>query len=238
MALPTELPDIVLAIGALGTAAQGLVDASKIGRNGGLSNAGFHHIEQALARFLPEQVRSDTAVDEGTPDAPPKLVDLLHANWINGVKLADQKAAARAGVKLYLNKDNAPRFAAALGLSPAEGEELGAIADLINQAAPELSNSQHNLLGQFDLMLTWVFDEAYQRADQAYRNQSKGWAMVVAVGLALFAAAVMRDSATGWGETLGRALLAGLMATPLAPVSKDLASALQSAVKAIQVVKK
>lgn len=235
MTLPAELPEIVLAVGALGTAAQALVDASKIGNNGGLSNAGFEYIEQAVAKFLPNQVRNSS--DDSSTSSEPRLADLLHANWINGIKLADQKATAKAGVKLYLTNANAGQFAQALGMTATQGQELAAIADKIAQAAPQLDDTQHNLLGQFDLMLGWIFDEAYQRADQQYRNRSKFCAMWIAVLLAIFAAWVLGNYTLPL-QDFGKALVIGLISTPLAPISKDLASALQAAVKAIQMVKK
>src|SRR5207249_4183215 len=78
------------AASALGTAAYGLVDASKA-FGGGISNAGFSHIREAVVPLIgaPEPAAAQMF---GRKDV---LATLL-ANWLNGVPKADQKAAAKS----------------------------------------------------------------------------------------------------------------------------------------------
>jgi hypothetical protein len=83
--------------------------------------------------------------------------------------------------------------------------------------------------GRFDLLLTTLLDQAYQRADQRYRNATKFTAIPISVGLAVIAAHVLPDHITVW-----QAVLLGLIATPIAPVAKDVASAVTAAVQAVQ----
>src|ERR1700741_4653600 len=79
----------ITAMGALGTAAFGLVDASKA-FFGGVSNFGFGRIEKAVKPFMPSSAaKDDTLVWR----------DTLRANWINGVPKEDQKAAAKALIR-------------------------------------------------------------------------------------------------------------------------------------------
>ena len=63
MAIPIDgLGTIVTAIGGLGTAAFGLVDATKIGSNGGISNAGFAFIQDAVRKLLPRARRGKSSL--------------------------------------------------------------------------------------------------------------------------------------------------------------------------------
>jgi hypothetical protein len=165
------------------------------------------------------------------------VLDVLHGNWINGSPLADQKAIAKSLIKLRLSKDNAAGFAKATGV---DETVLTAVA-LAMRAGTPLTTDQTNALGRFDLALTALLDDGYQHADQRYRNSAKVLASVVAVVLAVAggwaiketAAAVYFGSADMW-----QAALCGLLAIPLAPISKDLASALQAGVKVAQAVRK
>jgi hypothetical protein len=86
-----------------------------------------------------------------------------------------------------------------------------------------------------------LLDEAYQRSDQVYRNWTRFWAMVAAVFLALAGGWMMHPGPGYWSfkdPDLGEALLVGLLATPLAPIAKDLSSGLATAVNTLQLVKK
>jgi hypothetical protein len=98
-------------------------------------------------------------------------------------------------------------------------------------AAPEEADA----LRQFEAVLTAVIDAAYERGEQKYRNAAKFLAMVTSVVLRGIGGLVV----FGTDPTdLIFCLLAGLVATPIAPVSKDLASALQTAVTAASALKK
>ncbi len=229
MATPIDLGSIALAVGALGTASFALVDATKIGRKGGISNSGFGFIKEAVHEFLPP---SNTG-----SDGPDRLLSSLHGHWINGSALADQKAIAKSLVKLQLTPDTAATYARATRVDP---EVLTQVARSMVTGEP-LSAQQANALGRFDLALTARLDEAYQRADQKYRNSAKLLASVAAVVLALIGGWTVASAAgrefLGTAE-MAIALLCGVLAIPLAPVSKDLASALQAGVKVAQSVRK
>lgn len=76
-----------------------------------------------------------------------------------------------------------------------------------------------------------TLDAAFEAAEQQYRNVSRVLAGLVCVGLALVAQALMP------GDQPGDYLLAvtvGLLAVPLAPVAKDLTSALSTAMRALK----
>ncbi|MCA7120557.1 MAG: hypothetical protein LGL72_14430 [Acidibrevibacterium sp.] len=221
-----SLPDAVLAIGSLGTASFALVDASKAVL-GGISRWGFGHVDRVLARLYPPAV---DAKDEDNPLGLRSVRATLFANWLNGMALADQRSIAKTLVKLRLDPENAPSLAARTGVDRAKLVSIAA-----KYATGEaLDHAEQDAAGRFDLLLTTLLEEGYQRADQAYRNGSKIAAAAVAVVLALLGNWALGADKIGWLE----AFIAGLLAAPLAPVSKDLASALQASVRAMQILRR
>src|SRR5208282_5529618 len=201
-----SLPQVVVAIGGLGTAAFGLVDASKaIG--GGVNHIGFGGIKTLAKSLTP-----------GTPTnalSQSKIVDTLQANWFNGTDLGSQKSIAKSLIKLNFNADNAEALAASTGIDPAMLKTIGA-----NIAAGKpLGADQSNVYARFDFILTALLDETYQRSDSTYRNWTRAIAAAIAVVLAIIAGTQLE-------LPLWQSVMVGLLATPLAPIAKDLASAL------------
>ena len=228
MAILQELPNIVLAVGGLGTAAFGLVDSTKVFW-GGVNRIGFGKIDAAVSALTP-----GTAVN-GLSQA--KVISTLRANWYNGQDLGSQKAIAKSLIKLSLNAGNAAAVADAAGIDRAVLQSVAAKM----AAGTALTSSESDVYARFDLILTATLDEAYQDGDQRYTNGSRTWAGVFAVLLAFVGGWVVRGS--GFEEYIGssdlwRALLAGVLAVPLAPVAKDLSSALAAAVNSMQILKK
>jgi hypothetical protein len=230
--MPFDLGNLVAAIGSLGIAAYALVDVSKIGRHGGVSNSGFSFIEAVVRRLFPNATRGSSA----GAGVEGQLLGVLHGNWINGAPLGDQKAIAKSLIKLGLSPQTAPVFARATGV---DAQVLGNVATGMTAGAA-LTPEQMNVLGRFDLVLTAMLDEGYQRADQKYRNTAKVWASVVAVVLAVLGGWTVAGSGEAYFFTtfMWQAVLCGVLATPLAPISKDLASALTAGVKAAQALRK
>jgi hypothetical protein len=211
---------IISAAGALGTASMGLVDASKVFW-GGPSRFGFGYIKKAVEPFSPDVADGPTALRQED------IIETLRANWLNGVAAADQKAKARTLIHLRLTLGDATALARLTGV-PARA--LGSAAAKAKNGET-VSPQELAVIAQFDAVLSAVLDEAYERADQLYRNAAKALSVVVAVVLAL--AATYFVNGVDWRQTL----LVGLIAAPLAPVSKDLVTALQNAVAAVRAVK-
>ena len=225
---PTELATAVAAIGALGTAAFGLVDATKA-IWGGVSRSGFVFISRFLAVVAP--------TDEGVPhgSARSAIFETLMANWLNGASASDSKSTAKSLIKLRLNSTTAPDLAKATGVDAGILSSVAASLD----SGEALTQEQLNVYGRFDLLLSTMIDRAYQRADQRYRNNAKAFACVVAIALAEITAWSLYVSAPGYQHCSSflLAFIAGLLAAPLAPVAKDLASSIGTAAKAVQAVK-
>ena len=228
----SNILNFLSAAAALGTAAMGLVDSTKA-FNGGPSNFGFGDIKSAISPFLVQAPGGAAAFGSA------KILQTLKANWLNGVATADQKAKAKSLIHLGLTQGNAAALAAAAGVN---GELLTAAAQNI-ASGTALTPSQVGVLGQFDAVLGAVLDAAYERGDQKYRNWSKLLAMVVATVLGgLGGWLVYGRMEPAWqylsSWQFGISLLIGISATPLAPIAKDLATSLQTAVSAVRTIQR
>ena len=217
----TRLPAIIMAVGGLGTAAFGLVDALKVLPGGGISRAGFKFIRRVILRLAPEVASLEpTGLGRGA------IVQTLESQWINGNDANAQINIAKSLIKLRLTPDTAEALAKATGV---DSVILSQVAVNI-QSGTALTTQQSDVYGRFDLLLTTLLDQAYQRADQRYRNVAKATAIPVSVALALIAAKVMPNQIS-----TAQAALLGLISTPIAPIAKDISSAISSAVQAIKV---
>jgi hypothetical protein len=224
-----DLSKAVLAIGSLGTAAYGVVDATKA-FGGGVSNRGFGDIRKIISAFIPPSTGGGggtSALDLSS------VLATLRANWLNGMPLGDQKSIAKALIKLNLTKAAANRMAAATGVDPTI---LTSVAEKM-ATGETLTQPETDGYGRFDLLLTALLDQGYQRADQRYRNSAKLLAIPVAIVLALLGARAVYGCFTS-PDVFWKALIGGLLATPLAPVAKDLSSAIQAGTKLSQSWKK
>jgi hypothetical protein len=215
-----SLPQIITAIGGLGTAAFGLVDATKA-LGGGVNHIGFGGIKTLIRSLTPGQPVN--ALSQSN------ILGTLQANWFNGTDLGSQKAIAKSLIKLNLNPANAAELAKATGVDAAT---LSTIAANMAASTP-LNTTQSDVYGRFDLILTALLDETYQHADNIYRNWTRALAGIVAIVLAIVGNATMTSPLP-----TSAAVLVGLLATPLAPIAKDLSTALATAVNTLQLVKK
>jgi hypothetical protein len=226
-----NLLNLISAGAALGTAAMGLVDALKVFGEYGPSIVGFGDIRQAIGPFIVE------APDASTVFGRRQILQTLKANWLNGVAKHEQKAKAKALVHLGLTQGNAAALARAAGVDAAKLTSLA--QKTANGATP--TQDEINVLGQFDAVLSAVLDTAYERADQRYRNAAKVLAMFASLILGVIGGWLVYG---GQGKSylcskeFFLCAVIGLAATPLAPVAKDLASALQAAMTAARAVRR
>jgi|SRR5580704_2638083 hypothetical protein len=215
----TNLSAAIVAVGALGTAAFGLVDTFKMLPGGGISRFGFKFIRETILKLAPEVASfNDTGLSRAA------LLYTLQSQWINGTATSDQVNIAKSLIKLRLIPETSAALAKATGV---DATILSQVAASIVSGTP-LTQPQNDVYGRFDLLLTTLLDQAYQRGGQRYRNAAKSIAVPVSVGLAVTAALLTKVI-----DPTSAALL-GLVATPIAPMAKDLASGLTNAMQAIQ----
>lgn len=216
------------AVAALGTAASGLVDATKALKSGGISSAGLAALHDGLQPFA----ATFKAVFKQDVFAT------LDANHMNGMAKADQKAAAKALVRLGITPQNAEELAKHTNVDAGRLTEIAAKIERGEQP----DEIDLNLLGRFDAHVSAIIDSAYERADQQYRNKAKALSMLFSILLALLGGAVLQPAGElGGFITSGNILVAlfvGAVATPLAPIAKDLQSGIGTAMKALAAVRR
>ena len=213
----TNLLPIVAITGAVGTGAFGLVDALKILPYGGISNFGFKFIRQAVHKLAPVDACADaTCLSEAS------LVAMLHSHWINGVDTASQIDNAKALILLRLSPSTAACAASWTDVDP----ELLTQAATCAKEGTAMTPEQTAILARYSQAIESLLNQAYQRADQRYRNASKCLAIPMAVGLALLLCQVLPMPVSHL-----QAILLGVLATPLAPMAKDIASILADGFK-------
>jgi hypothetical protein len=231
MSVLQNLPQVVTAIGGLGTAAFGLVDASKAVF--GINNIGFEGIRTAVTALTPAPV---VAGQPANALSQQKILATLKANWVNGTDLGSQKSIAKSLIKLNLNPGNAAELAVATGVDP------GTLTNVATKiaAGESLSSAESDVFARTDLIVTALLDEAYNRGDQVYRNSTRALAMLVSIALALIGGFSLHTPGSPFSlrHDLFDAALIGLLATPLAPIAKDLSTALATAVNTMQLVRK
>lgn len=86
-----SVTNAITALGALGTASFGLVDATKAA-GGGISRVGVSNIKEAL---LPLFGPNPSPNDRSTPLTYASVLDNLRANWMNGTDLAPRRPSLR-----------------------------------------------------------------------------------------------------------------------------------------------
>lgn len=220
----TSATSVIMAVGALGTAAYGLVDATK-GLGGGVSTRGLAYIRKSLTPLLPDT----QAGAPGSMLSRDVIFETLKSNWINGVAASDQKAIAKSLIQLRMDVNSAPTFAKITGVDAATLQTV--LTKMSTGTA--LTTAETDTYGRFDLVLTTIIDQAYQRASQQYRNTAKLLAVPISVLLSCTAALIVSD--WNWYKaSWGVAIALGIVATPLAPIAKDVSSAVQTGVKALQ----
>ncbi len=231
-----QLSQVITAIGGLGTAAFGLLEALKP-FFGSINRMGLSHIQNTVSALTPSQ--SGDGLPPDPVNALPRhgILATIEANWVNGADLAAQKAVAKSLVKLHLGPGTAAAVAKNVNVDP---DTLHSIA-VKTLAGTPLEQAESDVFSRFDLIVTAMLDEAYQLSDQIFRNGMRTLAAVLAVLLALAGAVGLEGRQLfqhGHLRDIVLALLVGLLATPLAPIAKDLSSALATAVNTMQAVKK
>jgi hypothetical protein len=210
----------IVAVGALGTAAFGLVDALKAF---GLSNVGWGPVKASLQPFQP-----------ALNDVNSNWMATIKANWINGLAKDDQKMAAKSLIRLGLSPQNAAVLAPVGRVDPARLTQIITAVD----GGQDLQPADVAVLARFDAAIDAALDAGFERGDQRYRSVARVCAGVIAVALSIAAVLLFPNLASGeLPHRMATALLIGLVAVPIAPIAKDLASALNTAASALKAAK-
>ena len=206
-----NLGTIVLAVGALGTAAFGIVEALKWTPIGLM---GFGQINKLLG----QPVMAALKVAYG-----PEYLLLLKAQYRAGRTEAQLPKTIRQGARVGLTPDTAAGMADRMGV--VEAGELVNVAEAL-QSGTDLFAEQTSILGRFELALDARIDAAMALANDKYGGSLRVIASAVAIIIAIAVGLNV-------GEDLLMSLVVGIAAVPIAPMAKDLTKAIQAAGKAL-----
>ena len=104
-----------------------------------------------------------------------------------------------------------------------------------------LTSEESDACVRFDAILAAAIESAYEVSDQDYRNWTRLLAAVIAIAISVLGgwSLVGVEAPQYFGKPdMFQAFFIGLLATPLAPIAKDISSALSTAVNTMQAVKR
>ncbi len=207
-----DLGEFVLATGALGTAAFGVVETLKI--LPAIGNAGFPVAQRHLG-----PLHQALEVAYGG-----QYLDLLRGQY----RAEDRDLLARSlrqGVRVGITDANAGVIAGFLG---SIDTAILAAAIKAAESGDSMTAQQRNIIGRYELAADARIDAALTLARARYIDVARITAMVVALTISF---AVGLSAPNGDWFTV---LVVGLAAVPLAPIAKDVASGIQAATKALR----
>ncbi|MEX5215388.1 MAG: hypothetical protein NW703_14635 [Nitrospiraceae bacterium] len=252
---PTTLGTAALAIGALGGAAQGIVDGLFKAFTW-FDSAGFERVfavggKEGGRRFFPtHKATLDPLLPALRIAYGSDVMELLRAQYRVGRANGDLPRTLRQGVRIGFGMMEVPTIALV-------ATELGVSADIATLAAqaidgarrqrsqteqapsqevtnypqpPAMTDEQRSAMARLETMIDARIDAALALADTQYVSQTKLLATFVSLVIS-FAVGWSLDMVPGqWGWCL----LVGLAAVPLTPIAKDLSTAIHEAAKALK----
>ncbi len=168
-----------------------------------------------------------------------KWETVVLSHWINGRSRGEQIGVIRSLLRLGLNPDTSDQLAAIGNVDPKALSD--AAGKLVKGAS--MSEAEVNLIGRVEAAVEARLDAAFDLAEQAYRNQARILAGAIAVVLAVTASFLIEKPPVVEGLDLQNnrllmGVLIGLLAVPIAPIAKDLVSALTAAASAAKSTRK
>lgn len=255
--MPDNLSDYLgttaLAVGALGAASYGIVDGLKLFP--WIDLAGFERLfsERLFSiRSMTGGRRWPVTHKIGLDPLLPALkaaygadvMELLKAQYRNARAKGDLPRTLRQGVRIgfaMMTRDEIVTSAVGLGIA----EDVAALATealllareqlppaagqaVAPRPAPAIGEEQRAALARLETTIDARIDAALVLAEMQYVTQTKVLATIVALAIAFAVGLHMEQDPVV-------CFVVGIAAVPLAPVAKDLATALQEAVKALKV---
>lgn len=244
-----DIGTIVLAVGALGVASYGIVDGLKL--ISWIDLSGFERLFSSAGtqggRLWP--IKHKAGLDPLFPALKiaygADVMDVLKTQYRGGRAKGDLPRTLRQGVRIgfsMMPRDEIIHTTRRLGIAE---KTAHLVADALEQAlklrppatgqtpvvspAPSMGDEERAALARLETTIDARIDAALLLADNQYVTQAKVWATLVALAIA-FGVGFYLEPFPGWAKCF----LVGITAVPLAPVAKDLATALQEAVKALR----
>lgn len=216
-----NLAAMVIATGALGTAAFGIVDGMKLFMPQ-VATAGF----KQLVGQLGEPVMAALRHAYGS-----RCEELLRAQYRQDRRKGDLPRTLRQGVRIGLPGADSAVLASDLPGVDADG--LGRAVKAM-AAGKKPADRDRPSIARFEMAIDARIDAALALAEEEYKGIARLAATAVSIGIALLVG-LINARATGDlnAGIVGLSLLVGIAAVPIAPMAKDLSKAINAADKAL-----
>jgi len=215
----SDLVALVTAAGALGGAAFGIVEGLK---STPIGTIGFKVFKVQLGVIW-------TSLSGAYGSSYESLLEAQYQGNHD-----DLLRTLRQGVRIGLTAGNAKQNAKELGDGLIDGQKLENAATKIH-GGQDLTPDEQHVLSRYELAVDARIDAAMTLALNKYAESLRIIAMLVALRVALGVGWLYSLTPTGLddvGETMLLAAIVGIAAVPLAPIAKDLATAIQAAAQA------
>ncbi len=222
---PGNFVDIILAAGALGTASFGIVEGLKWTP---LGTIGFKSIQKKLGNTVMKALESAYG---------PDFLDYLTSLYRNSKSSGELSKTIRQGVRIGLTENIARGLAKSVGV--VDGVILESVAKSL-ESGEELSQIQRSILGRFELALDARIDSALADANTKYVGGMRVAASLFSIIISVATAITLfftESSISGLFTMAGiliQSVIIGLVAVPIAPIAKDIVSAIQAASKTVR----
>lgn len=218
----SDLPvlELVTATGALGAAAFGIVDVCKNNNFFWIGSAGWKEIKKGMGTILYEALTNAYGVH---------VDSLIQRQFMN----SDEemlKHTLRQGIRVGMRIENAEELSAEFGLDKVE--LMAVAAKLANGEA--LEDKDKNILTRFEFAADARIDAAVAKSRQVYQGWMQFLAMLFSLIFAVGAGQYMRQNDLVDGPVIMTSIFIGIVAVPLAPISKDVATAINSAAQVLR----
>jgi len=235
-----QIPVFIAAVGALGVAAFGAVEA--IGKTlfvfpipGTQHTAGLPYVGFGKVRALAVKVAPALKAAYGA-DYEKTLLLQYRAGRGGGKGPETIRQGVRLGLP-FLGQDEAAKVISDIWGMPQASADLLAAALIqspaVGAAAPSEAALQaaQALAARFATALDTRVQAAFDSAEEVYETRAQFWAAMVALGLSLGYEAIQPGAETL--ESWVLPVIVGLVAVPLAPAAKDLSSSMSDALSAL-----
>ncbi|MDP3660463.1 hypothetical protein [Phenylobacterium sp.] len=222
----------IIAVGALGTAAFGVVEAfgkALVVKGVGLPYAGFGYVKALVADYGPA-----LRMTYGE-----HYKEIVQRQYRDGRAKGQAPDSLRQGVRLALPLMEEGAATALIGHAWGLGDDKSAalaralISEQSGAITPTESETAAVLAGRFALAVDARIVAAFSLAEERYQAFARCAAGLVAIALSLFFNYAAKGGFVGRdGYPWMIALIIGLAAVPLAPIAKDLSSALSDSLRA------
>jgi hypothetical protein len=216
-----SLATMIIATGALGTAAFGIVEGLKSTR---LGIFGFETLKNLLGGELMMALKHAYGSS---------CQALMEAQYRNGRGRGTLVRTIRQGIRIGLPGADTDKLAA--GLPGVDARALKSAAGAVN-AGKKPTDAQRRALARFELAVDARVDAALSLAESHYVAAARWMASIIAIAAGLIVGAIVGAGSEqlGFWQSLGLGLIIGVVAVPIAPVAKDVATALRSAARALK----